>query len=198
MTKSQFVLIFSLFSSSLLFAQGQKSDYFQQEVHYNIDVELNTEDNTLHAQWNLTYINNSPDSLYFMVIHLWPNAYKDENTSLARQMLVQGNADMYWATEEEYGFIDSLEFKQENQILKWHYDAQDKDICYVHLKQALAPGDSTKLSTPFRVQLPSAYFSRMGVLQGNDFFSLYGFTVVSQTGCLRKLRMDGHALPQSR
>jgi hypothetical protein len=45
--------------------------YFQQIVNYNIDVTLQT-NNELNGNVTITYINQSPDSLAFLYIHLWP------------------------------------------------------------------------------------------------------------------------------
>ena len=36
-------------------------DYFQQEVNYNISVELNDKNPTLIAEEKIDYTNNSPD-----------------------------------------------------------------------------------------------------------------------------------------
>jgi hypothetical protein len=40
----------------------------------------------LHAFEQIEYINASPDTLYFLYFHLWPNAYSDNNTDLAKQL----------------------------------------------------------------------------------------------------------------
>ncbi len=54
-------------------------DYFQQEVNYNISVELNDKNHTLIAEEIIEYTNNSPDDLDFLWFHIWPNAYKDNS-----------------------------------------------------------------------------------------------------------------------
>ena len=47
---------------------------WQQKVDTKIDVILNDKKHTLSAYEELTYTNNSPDTLRFIYIHLWPNA----------------------------------------------------------------------------------------------------------------------------
>jgi len=59
-------------------------DYFQQEVNYTIHVTLNDVKHELTAYETVEYINHSPDTLRFLYFHLWPNAYSNNNTPLAK------------------------------------------------------------------------------------------------------------------
>jgi hypothetical protein len=136
--------------------------YFQQQVDYTINVKLNDVKHTLSANESIVYYNNSPDTLKFIYFHLWPNAYKDNNSALAKQFLKQGNRNFYFAKEQDKGYIDSLNFQTDNQTLKIEYDKNNEDICKVFLAQALAPGQKTTITTPFKVKIPSAIFSRLG------------------------------------
>ena len=61
--------------------------YWQQEVNYTIAVSLNDKSNSLAGNISIEYINHSPDTLSFIYLHLWPNAYKNEQTALAAQLL---------------------------------------------------------------------------------------------------------------
>ena len=77
-------------------AQSQ-SDYWQQEVHYNIQVTLLDKQHSLRAEESLEYINHSPDTLSFIWFHLWPNAYKNDRTAFSEQMLQLGRTDFYFS-----------------------------------------------------------------------------------------------------
>ena len=62
---------------SILFASiclGNRLDYFQQHVAYDIEVTLNDSAHTLDAYEKIIYTNNSRDSLDFIWFHIWPNA----------------------------------------------------------------------------------------------------------------------------
>src|SRR6476619_2815404 len=78
-------LVSFLFSFQLPFIYCQSfnktQEYFQQQVNYKIDVTLNDADNTLDGFININYTNNSPDTLNYIWFHLWPNAYKNDNTA---------------------------------------------------------------------------------------------------------------------
>ena len=70
-----------------LFSQ---ENYFQHEVNYKIDVTLDDVTHKLSAFEKIEYINNSLQPLNYIYFHLWPNAYKNNETSLAKQLLENG------------------------------------------------------------------------------------------------------------
>ena len=78
-------------------------DYFQQEVNYIINVKLNDKDHTLDADMIIDYTNNSKEELDFIWFHIWPNAYKDNTTALAKQKLSVGDRELQNATDSERG-----------------------------------------------------------------------------------------------
>ncbi len=91
-----------LFHGSIAHA-GNNISYFQQEVNYKISVSLNDRKHSLSASIEIEYINRSSDTLSQIWFHLWPNAYKDRNSALCKQMLENGDASLYFAKEEERG-----------------------------------------------------------------------------------------------
>lgn len=155
--KNQLLLLaFTL--SSFSFGQG----YFQQEVNYTISVTLNDQDHTLSGFETFEYINNSGHSLDFIYVHLWPNAYKNNKTALAKQLYNMNDMVLEFAEEEDKGWIDSLDFKVNDETVKWEYDAEHIDICKIYLKTPLQPGGRMTVSTPFKVKIPSGDISRLG------------------------------------
>ena len=61
------------------------SQYWQQQVNYTIAVSLNDKEHSLEGFEKIVYTNNSPDTLYFIWFHLWPNAYKNDKTAFSEQ-----------------------------------------------------------------------------------------------------------------
>ena len=50
------------------------ADYWQQDVHYNINAQLNDSSDIITGHEELTYWNNSPKDLYAVYFHLYNNA----------------------------------------------------------------------------------------------------------------------------
>lgn len=156
MNKLLLLILFGL--NQTLFAQT----YWQQEVNYKIDVELDDKNHFLRAYEEFEYINNSPDALNKLYIHLWPNAYRNGQTALAKQQYAQKDQNLRYRSGEMGGFIDSLDFKVNGIKAKWELDVENPDIAIIHLETALMPGGSIRVSTPFVVKIPSGSISRLG------------------------------------
>ncbi|WP_207513159.1 M1 family metallopeptidase [Longitalea luteola] len=157
MKKLYLLLLIAIVSGKAI---GQ-SPYWQQEVHYTIDVSLNDREHTLEGFLKLRYINHSPDTLHFIWFHLWPNAFKNDRTAFSDQALGNGKTDFYFSPREKRGYINRLDFRVANNTLKTEDHPVHIDIIKVNLPAPLLPGQETEITTPFHVQLP-ANFSRGG------------------------------------
>ena len=149
-------------TTCLIVLISNSQDYFQQKVDTYIDVELDDENHILRGFEKMVYFNNSPSALNKINIHLWPNAYKNSNTNLAKQKYSDGSTSFKYADSIDLGFIDSLDFKVNGDKVKWQFLNEQIDISELHLTKPLRPGDSIIITTPFRVKIPSGKFSRLG------------------------------------
>ncbi len=137
-------------------------NYFQQEVNYKIEVQLDDVRNELNAAETIEYTNNSTTVLTYIYFHLWPNAYKNTGTALANQLLAQGNTLFYYSKEEDKGYIDQLDFKVNGHSVVFLSDSPAIDIGKLILNEPLKPGGKILITTPFHVRIPNGMFSRMG------------------------------------
>lgn len=148
--------------SNFLFAQNEATKpYFQQEVNFDIQVSLDDHNHNLHGQWQMEYINNSPDTLHFIYIHLWPNAYRQRNTAFANQELSLGDTQFYFTDDKNLGGIDSLAFESNGQKLSIETTKQGVDVIKLILKESLLPSHKVIIKSPFSVRIPGS-FSRLG------------------------------------
>ncbi len=134
---------------------------WQQRVDTKIDVRLDDKKHFLRAYEELSYTNNSPDTLRFIYIHLWPNAYKNDRTPFERQQDVNGSTLFYYSKPKDKGYIDSLQFTVDGAPAEHYSSEKSPDIARLDLPKALLPGHTIKITTPFLVKIPKV-FSRMG------------------------------------
>jgi len=159
--KLKLLLLVSLMTAGL-FPKVFSQHYFQQKVNYSIDVTLHDKSHELSAFEKVEYRNNSPDTLRFLYFHLWPNAYSDNKTDLAKQLISIKGRQRLFDDPELRGYIDSLNFKVNNQAVRWHFLPGQPDICQIMLNEPLYPGQSLLVSTPFHVKIPKGVTSRLG------------------------------------
>ena len=159
--KLLFILLFIILPVRYGFSQY----YFQQEVNFSIQVALDDTNHLLNAFETIEYINNSPDTLYFLYFHLWPNGYADNNTPLAKQLFRLNGKSKLFDTPELNGYIDSLDFAVDEKQVQWSLLADQPDICKITLNKPLIAGDTIYITTPFRVKIPKGVTSRLGHIE---------------------------------
>ncbi len=138
-------ILFTLFTSVESKAQ---ENYWQQKVYYDMDVSLNEKEKRLTGKETIIYKNNSPVSLDFIWLHLWPNAYKNDSTALFRQI----SSDKSRSKELDsrtLGNIDGLSFLVNGQTasIEAHPDPGYIDVMKLILTAPLKPGDSLTITT---------------------------------------------------
>ncbi len=155
-----FLILFFFFFGriSSLFAQD---NYFQQEVNTRIEVTLDDIEHTLTGNIEIEYINNSPDELHEIYMHLWANAYKNRTTAFAKQKVAQGDGKFYFAKNKDLGRFKGLDFKIDEQSTEWNFLKGKADIALIKLTTPLKSGERITITTPLNLKIPSS-FSRLG------------------------------------
>ena len=157
----RYLLVVGFFISSILSANAQTAKYWQQEVNYTIQVQLDDILHSLDGFETIVYTNHSPDTLKFIWFHIWENAYKNDKTAFSEQLLRNGRSDFYFSDEQSKGYVNRLSFKVNNERAVLVPDSANIDIAKLILPAPLAPNETINISTPFHVNLPKN-FSRGG------------------------------------
>lgn len=149
-----------------------QDNYWQQEVHYNFKVRLDTEKHALSGDAIISYKNNSPDTLDRIYLHLYPNAFKNENSTLVRE------AKRYYRdrsiTPDNNGYIDILEFRisrKETDVTPAEAPVMayrvDDTILESKLPDRLPPGGELQLYIKFYEKITSII--NRGGWRGNQY-----------------------------
>lgn len=156
----KFCLLLCLFIGLLSRGAAQPLSW-QQKVDYSIYVTLNDTLHTLNGFIKIKYQNQSPDTLSHLWFHLSPNAYKNDQTALSKQMLQNYDTRFYFSSPGQKGYINQLDFRVNNVRADVESHSSHIDIVNLILPKPLLPGEETVITTPFHVQLP-AYFNGNG------------------------------------
>lgn len=140
--------------------------YWQQDVYYNIKAEVSERSHVISATEELTYWNNSPDTLHFVYFHLYQNAFQpgSYNDNVHRSNGVKSRFGIY----ESMGLgtvVDKMEVN--GQELKTELD---NTILKVYLNEPLLPGGNITFNIDFHT-----FFDVGSMRRRMKLFNAYGY-----------------------
>lgn len=140
------------------------SGYWQQRADYRMDVKMDVATYRYTGTQELTYTNNSPDTLRRVFYHLYPNAFQPGSEMDARlQSISDPDGRMVKTVDgvkqsriqnlkpDEIGFLNISDFQQNGKA------AATKTVgtvLEVMLPKPLLPGKKTKFTLTFEGQVP--------------------------------------------
>lgn len=146
--------------SALSYAQNSTS-YWQQNVDYTMEVNMNVENYQYTGTQKLVYTNNSPDTLNRVFYHLYFNAFqpgsemdirlqsiKDPD---GRMMTEDGQSRISGLSENETGYLHPASLLQDGQKVDYN---EEGTVLVVKLAKPLPPGGKTTFDMVFRGQVP--------------------------------------------
>ena len=147
---------------------AQNTSYWQQHVDYKMDIDMDAKTHQYNGQQELTYTNNSPDTLKVVYYHLYFNAFQPNSEMDVRLQNIKdpdGRMVNNLGTKEAPIFESRIAKLQDHEIgyLKVNSLQQDSvavkfetigTILKVTLNKAIAPNKKTVLSMNFKGQVP--------------------------------------------
>ncbi|MFV8345815.1 aminopeptidase [Flavobacterium sp. ZB4P13] len=125
--------------------------------------ELNTENKTLNIQQEITFFNQSNDTLTSIVLNDWNNAFSTKNTPLAKRFSDEFYRGFHLAKEEERGSTKNLILLDANKsVLSWERTDKNPDLIEVKLTENLLPNHKVVLHLTYVTKIPSDKFTKYG------------------------------------
>ncbi len=122
------------------------ADYFQQFVHYTIDVKLDTGRHWVSGSESIHYVNNSPDTLHQFYLHLYPNAFRNKNVPYQEDENRKYNLVLRGIPDSKKGWIDLADVRVGDTPVTVDVDGT---IAHMNLPRPLMPGDSMTVAFGF-------------------------------------------------
>lgn len=139
-------------------------NYFQQQVSYVMDIDMDVNMNRFNGKQKLTYKNNSPEKLDRVFYHLYWNAFQPNSSmdvrsrELGKQVVnnrqdwdgrVRDRIKDLKPNEIGYQLIKSVKMNGIAQSFKYH-----ETILEVNLKTPIQPNTTVTLEMEFEAQVP--------------------------------------------
>ena len=126
-------------------------------------VEVNHEKNTLNIYQELTYFNQSKDTLSSIVLNDWNNAYSDKNTPLGARFSDEYVRSFHLASDKERGNTNTITIIDTSKsLLTWSRPDGFPDLVEFQLKNKLAPGQKATFVLSYFVKVPDVKFTNYG------------------------------------
>ena len=151
----------------------------QQRPRYQIDATLNDRSRTLDGVLKVKFTNNTSDSVAYLWFNLYPNAFKSDRSAFSEYLIDKGRTDFYFSDQNKRGYINRLNFRVGDQILKVEDHPLYIDVVKVILASPLAPSDSVVITTPFHVKVPYN-FNGVGYSDGT-YILRYWYPAIADT-----------------
>ena len=142
------------------------SEYWQQFVQYKMNVKLDTTDHTIGGHSTITYVNNSPDTLYHFYLNLYANAFQ-EGTVKHREYLAglgrAGRGARFKKGMKPYLSkydISNFKINKKGVVLADSFQIDDT-ILSAKLENGLAPNESMDINLDW-VQHVGEFSERAG------------------------------------
>jgi len=137
-------------------AAGQSPSPWQQHVDYDMDIRLNTETHRVDGHQELTYTNNSPDTLHTVYYHLYFNAFHPESMFAERHRHLPDPDGrtvprIFNLSPDEQGWYNIESFTQDGVSVSYEID---ETVLRVDLAEPILPGESTTFVMNYRSQVP--------------------------------------------
>lgn len=152
--KSLFLAI-TILTSIWATAQNNTS-YWQQNVDYKMDVDMNVKNYQYTGVQELVYTNNSPDTLKRVFYHLFFNAFQPGSEMDVRSLTIPDpdprvGDRISKLSPEEQGFLKVNSLTQNDVKLNFK---EVGTILEVELGKPILPGEKTTFKMEFRGQVP--------------------------------------------
>ena len=136
-------------------AQNNTS-YWQQKVDYKMEIDMDVENHQYKGTQELTYTNNSPDTLYRVFYHLYFNAFQPGSQMDVRSRTIQDASSKILdkiskLTPSEIGYIRPTLLTQDGQNLQFKVVGT---ILEVLLSTPIPPNTSTVFNMNWDAQVP--------------------------------------------
>jgi hypothetical protein len=126
-------------------------------------VSVNMDTNTLTIDQEITFYNQTNDTLTSIVLNDWNNAFSDRESPLGKRFSDEFYNKFHMAMPEERGGTINLYIEDADQkVFTWERTKKNPDYIKVLLNRVLYPGQKVLLHLTYVSKIPSNKFTKYG------------------------------------
>nr|WP_281229066.1 aminopeptidase [Flavobacterium aquiphilum] len=126
-------------------------------------VDMDMGSKCLSIDQEITFYNQTGDTLTSIVLNDWNNAFSDRNSPLGKRFSDEFYTKFHMAQPHERGGTINLYIEDKDKnIFAWERSSNHPDYIKVLLHRVLLPGQKVKLHLTYASQIPSDKFTKYG------------------------------------
>lgn len=139
--------------------------------HSKMAVVVDAEQKSLAVQQELTFHNQTNDTLNSIVLNDWMNGYSSKNTALAARFSDEFERAFHLAKEKDRGRTSNITiFDEKNSAINWKRDEKLADVIEIELKNKLLPNQKTTILLNYTVKIPNDRFTKYGYSENGKMY----------------------------
>lgn len=146
--------------------------------HSKMAVEIDTDKKVLNVTQELTFFNETNDTLTNIVLNDWMNGYTSKNTPLAARFSDEFDRSFHLAKEKERGRTSNITINN----FTWERDENYPDVIQIRLKEKLLPNQKVTVNLSYSVKIPSDKFTKYGYNDNGKMYLKNCFLVPARYG----------------
>ena len=131
--------------------------------HSKMNVEVDVDTKTLYVTQELTYKNETSDTIKNIVLNDWINGYSSKRTALAARFSDEFDRSFHLAKEKERGAMSNLIITdKKNNSVPWARNNNFQDVISFELNEEILPNQTALFSISYTIKIPSDKFTKYG------------------------------------
>ncbi len=138
--------------------------------HSNLTVEVDGEKKLLTVYQELTFNNQTNDTIATIVLNDWNNAYSSRDTPLGKRFSDEFVRSFHLATTKEKGSTSNLIIADENKaLLTWERPTENPDLLQLQLQNKILPNQKATFILSYVLKIPDDKYTNYGYNSNGDF-----------------------------
>ncbi len=160
---TRLLIVLIVFAANLLQAQHS----------IRLNATIDQKKNIILIDQELTYFNQSNDTLQTVLLNDWINAYSDRHSYLGKRFSDEFVRSFHFATKKELGATTDLiiEDGQRNAVV-WSRPSGQIDLIEIDLKDKILPSEKRTFHLKYKVKIPHDRFTKYGYDSSTENLSL--------------------------
>ncbi len=142
-----------------------------QGQHFSkLNVVLNDTLHTLEIKQEITYFNQTTDTLSSIVLNDWNHAYSDKNSPLGKRFSDEFVRNFHLASESERGYtlLKSIQ-NEKGENIDYQRVENHLDVIEILIQSKILPFQKVVLKINYTLKIPSSKFTDFGVDSNGNY-----------------------------